>query len=516
MVAAPHIGHLYTLVLADILKRWHAVLGEKSILCTGTDEHGMKIQQAAAKEGKDVRAFCDEMYKPFESLAKEANIDWTHFIRTSEPDHRFAVQHFWLMLRQRDLIYEGKHEGWYSISDETFYPESAVQLALDPRTGRKHMASKETGKEVEWTSERNYHFRLSAFRDRLLDFYKKNPSFIIPKGRMLDVVDEVTQGLKDLSISRPKHRLTWGIPVPDDDSQTIYVWLDALINYLTKANYPFQVPGEESAAGWPADCHVIGKDIVRFHGIYWPAFLMALDLPPPRQLLTHAHWTIGHRKMSKSTGVTVNPFFAMVRFGTDTMRYFLTLDGGLSNDSSYDNSFIIKRYKTELQGALGNLVSRLTRGKGWSVRESIERYHGRPEGLHKDFRKYLEGVPDSVKKDLAEPNPGAGLAKIMDAVYQTNAYMQHEAPWTMKGSEKEDEKNACIFMCAESLRICGILLQPFMPDKMKQLLDTLGVSDDARFFSNTEFGSDGDFGEVPASRRDETAPNLFPPLTSLM
>ncbi|KAL9118113.1 MAG: hypothetical protein Q9187_005344 [Circinaria calcarea] len=261
--AAPHVGHLYSLVLTDILKRWQVLQGKKAILCTGTDEHGMKIQQAAAKAGQDVRSFCNQNFRSFDILAQRAEVDRDHFIRTSEPDHRFAVQHFWLMLRQRGHIYASKHEGWYSVSDETFYPASAVQLTLDPSTGRKFMASMETGKEVEWTSEDNYHFRLSAFKDRLLGFYKHNPKFIIPETRMNEVVQAVTSGLEDLSVSRPVERLSWGIPVPDDETQTIYVWLDALINYLTKANYPFQIPGKEDFAGWPADCHVIGKDIVR-------------------------------------------------------------------------------------------------------------------------------------------------------------------------------------------------------------------------------------------------------------
>ena len=476
----------------------------------------MKIQQAAQKQGKNVRAFCDEMCKPFESLAKEASIDWTHFIRTSEPDHRFAVQHFWLLLRQRGMIYEAKHEGWYSVSDETFYPESAIQLAVDPRTGRKHLASKETGKEVERTSEWNYHFRLSAFKDRLLKFYKENPNFVYPQTRMDAVVKEVSAGLQDLSVSRPRERLSWGIPVPDDESQTIYVWLDALINYLTKANYPFQIPGQEDLAGWPADCHVIGKDIVRFHCIYWPAFLMALDMPPPRQILTHAHWTLGREKMSKSTGVSVNPFYAITRFGSDTMRYFLTIDGGLKDDASYDNGFIINRYRTQLQGGLGNLVSRITRGKGWSIREALKRYHDRPEGLHVEFHKFLEALPRLVDEDLAKPNPGAGLARIMDAVYETNAYMQHDAPWSLTDPAKKDEKNACIYMCAESIRICGILLQPFMPEKAKQLLDNLGVAGSARSFDNAKFGSDAHYGQLPDSILDGKQPSLFPPLTSLL
>jgi len=418
LTPAPHVGHLYTLVLTDIIKRWHALLGKKSLLCTGTDEHGMKIQRAAAKAGKDVRTFCDESYKPFEVLAMDAHIDWDHFIRTSEPDHRFAVQHFWLMLKERGWIYAKNHEGWYSVSDETFYPEKGVQLALDRSTGRKFMASKETGKEVEWTSEINYHFRMSACKDRLLKLYRENPEFVVPETRMRDVVAEVTAGLQDLSISRPVERLSWGIPVPDDESQTIYVWLDALINYLTKANYPFQIPGHENAAGWPADLHVIGKDIVRFHCIYWPAFLMALDLPLPKQVLTHAHWTLGHKKMSKSTGNVVNPFFAINRFGVDCMRYYLALDGGLKDDAMYDNSFIIDRYKKGLQGGLGNLVSRVTKGKDWDVRRAVQQSSTHLDMLDEGLSKQLTSLPDIVSRSMQKPDPGEGLAQIMITVFQ--------------------------------------------------------------------------------------------------
>ena len=504
------------MIIADVLKRWHSLLGEESILCTGTDEHGIKIQQAASKQGKDVREFCDEMSQQFKSLAKEANVDWSHFIRTSEPDHRFAVQHFWLLLKQRGMIYQRTHEGWYSVSDETFYPESSLQLALDPRTGRKFMASKETGSEVEKTSELNYHFRLSEFRDRLLAFYEQNPAFIYPPTRMNEVIAEVSSGLKDLSVSRPRERLTWGIPVPDDESQTVYVWLDALINYLTKANYPFQVPGQEELAGWPADCHVIGKDIVRFHCVYWPAFLMALDLPLPRQVLTHAHWTLGSQKMSKSTGLTVNPFFALTRFGTDPMRYFLTLCGGLKDDAVYDNDLIVLRYIADLKNGLGNLVSRISNPKLFDIREAVERYHGRPAGLHLKFRKYLESLPHMVHQDLAKPDPGLGLGKIIEAIRETNRYLQETEPWRMKEPQLTDEKNACIYMCAESLRICGILLQPFMPEKSKQLLDMIGVSDNGRSFVNTRFGSDHTYGRVPTEKPNGTSNALFPPLRSLL
>lgn len=238
---------------------------------------------------------------------------------------------------------------------------------------------------------------------------------------MKDVRNEIETGLQDLSISRPSDRLSWGIPVPDDATQTIYVWLDALINYLTKANYPFQIPGQENAAGWPADCHVIGKDIVRFHCIYWPAFLMALDLPLPKQIFTHAHWTLGNAKMSKSTGMVVNPFFAINRFGVDCMRYYLALDGGISNDSSYDNSFVIARYKKGLKGGLGNLVSRVTEGKCWDIRRAVKNRDKCIKQLDGQLSSDLSQLRDVVFWCMNKPDPRMGLQAIMKVVFQVCA-----------------------------------------------------------------------------------------------
>lgn len=234
---------------------------------------------------------------------------------------------------------------------------------------------------------------------------------------MAAVISEVSAGLQDLSISRPRDRLSWGIPVPEDESQTIYVWLDALINYLTKANYPFSSPDRASDAGWPADCHVIGKDIVRFHCIYWPAFLMAVDLPRPNRILTHAHWTLGREKMSKSTGVAVNPFFAIDRFGVDTIRFYLVYAGGIKDDASYDNKFIINHYRTLLMGGLGNLLSRLVRGTGWNVQQSIKSMGDRQRAFV-EFQELLTDLPANVSTALAFPDPISGLQQIMDVVRQ--------------------------------------------------------------------------------------------------
>lgn len=381
----------------------------------------MKIQQAAAKAKTEPREFCDKVAEIFKELARRAGLANDHFVRTTDGDHKEAVQYFWYLLKEKGYIYASKHEGWYCVSDETYYPESAIEKRLDPFTGRTFMASQETGKEVEWTSEANYHFRLSALRDRLLQFYETNPQFVVPIARMNDVIKWVSDGLEDLSVSRPVERLSWGIRVPDDESQTIYVWLDALINYITKAGYPWS-PGKESLEGWPANVHVVGKDIVRFHCIYWPAFLLALDIPPPKQILTHAHWTLGHQKMAKSTGNVVNPFFALDRFGADVMRYYLAHDGPLLNDSDYGNQHIVERYKKGLQGGLGNLVSRLTRPKAWSVESAVKLAASgkliqadESTNLQQDRISKLGG---RVDQSFASLDPSTGLHHIMDLVYE--------------------------------------------------------------------------------------------------
>ena len=427
--ASPHIGHLYTLVLADILKRWQILRGNQAILNTGTDEHGKKVWQAAEKLGMPVKEFCGEKSEMFKLLAHRIDAQYDHFVRTSEPEHRFAVQHFWMMLNQRGYIYQSKYEGWYSVSDEAFYPENAVHRTLDPATGRKFMASKDTGKEVDWVSEVNYHFRLSAFRDRLLEHYRSNPDFIVPASRMSEIYKQIVAGLDDLSISRPAERIKWGIPVPNDETQVIYVWLDALINYLTKANYPFQIPGEQEAGGWPADVQVIGKDISRFHCIYWPAFLMALDLPLPRQILTHGHWTLGGEKMAKSTGNVVNPFFAVDRFGVDPLRYYMAYDGGIRDDADYENSSVTARYKKGLSGGLGNLASRVLHHKGWSVRRSVEAFSAEKEQQSEylgkldatnQLRQVLAALPNQVTQRFESLDSGAALRTIMDAVFEVH------------------------------------------------------------------------------------------------
>ncbi|RDW93849.1 methionine--tRNA ligase MSM1 [Aspergillus mulundensis] len=508
--AAPHVGHLYTMVLADVLKRWRTLIGDRDAqLLTGTDEHGMKIQQAANAAGIDTQAFCDRNCQTFKDLAEAAEVDYNYFIRTTEPAHKEAVQYFWEMLQHRGYIYTSKHEGWYSVSDETFYPQSQVHLSLDPATGRKRMVSIETGKEVEWSSETNYHFRLSAFTDRLLKLYQTT-DFIQPTQYNELVVKSVSSGLSDLSISRPVERLTWGIPVPNDNSQTIYVWLDALVNYLTKAGYPFP-PGEGSRLGWPADVHVVGKDIVRFHCVYWPAFLMALDLPLPRNVLVHGHWTMNKEKMSKSTGNVVNPFFAIDRFGVDIMRFFLTHRGGLESDSDYDNSYIIRDYKKHLQTGIGNVVHRTIGCAKGKLREYIvNATSGNSSASARDqadqardqaYEDTLKNLARNVTSKMVRLDPRAAISELVRVIAETNKYFHHSAPW-----ENPEEKQRVLFNVAESMRITGILLQPFMPNKAKELLDMLQVDLSKRGISSAIYAGDPDYGE------DVKAKILFPPL----
>ncbi len=540
--AAPHIGHMYTMILTDVLKRWQQMKNRRAIMLTGTDEHGIKIQRTAAKAGIEPQEFCDKGADVFKQLAAQIDISHDIFMRTTDEKHKQAVEYAWQMLEQGGYIYESKHEGWYSVSDETFYPQGQVHLIIDPPTGRKIMASIETGKEVEWTSERNYHFRLSSFRDRLLQFYKDNPKFIVPESRMNEIVRQVTDGLEDLSISRPVERLTWGVRVPTDTSQTMYVWLDALLNYASAVGYPF-TPGKEASSAWPADVHVVGKDIIRFHCIYWPAFLMALNLPLPKQVLTTAHWTMAKQKMSKSTGNVVNPFLALNRFGVDTMRWYLVHDGGIADDSDYDNGFIVLKYEKGLQNGIGNLTSRLTRGTLWSLRKAVvahtskNRSLGQPNDMRYGVKDLLgarvagdlatlPGRADQLMKELL---PNKALQCIMQAVYNANAYIQQREPWILakelralkqSGSasdatritELDEQVDEIIYRIGESLRLVGIMLQPFMPRKAKELLDMLGVEEYRRNWLWCVYGKDDSYGTPMIDLSDRVNGRLFPML----
>ncbi|KAF6819114.1 methionyl-tRNA synthetase [Colletotrichum sojae] len=519
--ASPHVGHMYSMLLADVLKRWQVLKGRKAILCTGTDEHGSKVQQAAARQGIPSKEFCDQTAEKFRELAHAIGMDNDHFIRTTDPDHKEAVQHFWHLLREKGYIYESKHEGWYCVSDECFYAANEVQRTLMPQTGRTVMVAIESGNEVEWIEEKNYHFRMTALKDRLLEFYKANPDWIVPRARMNEVVAWVENNLEDLSVSRPVKRLDWGVRVPDDPSQTIYVWVDALINYLTKAGFPGWQPGKEHAAGWPADVQVIGKDIVRFHGVYWPALLMALDLPLPKQLLTHAHWTLGKKKMSKSIGNVVNPFFAIDRWGLDTMRYFMMRDGGIQKDADYENSLVVERYTKDLQATLGNLLNRVAKSKKWMLKHSVAYARDNQDAARSieasaGLKTLIDEMGPAMSKHMDELNPNAAIRSALNVLSEANKYISNTTPWKLTKREEDSAAlHEIIFHASEAVRSAGILLQPIMPIKMGVLLDVMGVDADKRRFEDAAFGKDYTYGEpiIDPGRPGEWN-SLFPPQPS--
>ncbi|KAI0112637.1 tRNA synthetases class I (M)-domain-containing protein [Hypoxylon sp. NC0597] len=515
--ASPHVGHLYSMLVADVLKRWQVLKGRRAILSTGTDEHGMKVQRAAELQDVHPKTLCDTNSETFRDLAKKANIANDYFIRTTDPEHRDAVEYFWERLRESGHIYETKHEGWYCVSDETYYPDTMVEKRVSPLTGKAFMASIETGNAVEWTEERNYHFRLTAFRDRLLQFYKDNPNWVVPSNRFAEVIHWVRNNLEDLSVSRPVSRLDWGIPVPDDPSQTIYVWVDALINYITVAGYPMWPPGSEHEKGWPADVHVVGKDIVRFHSIYWPALLMALDLPLPKRVLSHGHWLMSRQKMSKSVGNVVNPFFALDRWGVDTMRYFLIYNAAISHDADYSNDFIVDKYKKGLQGGLGNLLNRITRPKNWNVRKAVESMCGKhpdhpPPAVIENQRENLASLVRKVEGHMEELNPSSALKEIMLFVFETNKFVSDAAPWDRAKEGDVVAVEQIVYYAAESLRFAGILLQPFIPEKSSQLLDRLGVSQDRRTMRYAELHADDSYGTSMVPLGEGAQSSLFPPM----
>ncbi|KJZ74989.1 hypothetical protein HIM_05475 [Hirsutella minnesotensis 3608] len=537
--ASPHIGHLYSMVLADVLKRWQLINGKNAILCTGTDEHGMKIQQAALKEGIPPKDFCDFNSAKFRDLGKAANVDHDFFIRTTDDEHKEAVKSFWLQLKHglpEGLgLYKGTHKGWYSVSDECFYPEAMIQTSIVPQTGKKIQVSIETGSEVELVEEETWFFPLTKYKDRLLEFYEANPDWITPAHRMNEVRDWVAHHLEDLSITRPASRLSWGIPAPETDDQTIYVWVDALINYITVAGYGSKWHlSQENMSPWPADVQVIGKDILRFHGVYWPALLMALNLPLPKKILCHNHWTLADRKMSKSLGNVVNPFFAMQRWDVDPLRYFLMAQGSLSKDMSYSNRLINAKYVKDLQANIGNLFYRIARPKvtgSWSTAEAVAEFRIHffdpvvstkdNEDAPKEFftlERPLQNTTPAFVTAMNNLDTSSALRNVYELQREANRFVSETRPWDLVKNTAYEARLALlwvIFSCAEALRISGILLQPIMPTKAKLLLDELGVRADRRTVDFAHPGKDADYGTEaqpgPADARIKKWETIFPP-----
>jgi methionyl-tRNA synthetase len=459
----PHLGHAYPTVAADALARFMRLDGRRVKFLTGTDEHGQKVERSAESLGLTPQQFADRVSASFREMDRLLDISNDDYIRTTEERHIRGVRALWRELERRGEIYLGRFAGWYCVRDEAFYEESELVDGKAP-----------TGAEVEWYEEENYFFRLAAWQDRLLAFYETNPEAIAPASRRNEVISFVRSGLKDLSISRTG--FSWGIPVPDHPGHVVYVWLDALVNYITALGYP-DTEGEFSTY-WPADIHIVGKDILRFHCVYWPAFLMAAGLEPPGRVFAHGWWTVEGEKMSKSLGNGIPPDQLVNTYGVDPARYFLLRELPFGADGDFSRRAVIGRLNADLANDFGNLAQRvlvmINRDCGGVVPPL-----GTLEPADRDLLASAAALPETVRNQMTEQAFHLALEAIWRVVGQANRYVDEQAPWVL---HRRDPKRmeSVLYVLAEVIRHLGILVQPFVPTAAGKLLGQLAVPPGAR------------------------------------
>ena len=460
----PHIGHMYENIVADVIARHRRRMGDDVRFLTGTDEHGQKIERAAAKEGVLPIELADRVVKTHHDLWQKLHISHDDFIRTTASRHRAGVLELIRRILERNPedIYLGEHSGWYCQNEETFIPENQVKDGVD-----------QDGHKVEWTTERNYFFALSRYTDRLLDHYREHPEFVWPQTRLNEVVAFVSQGLKDLSISRSS--IKWGIPFPGDPDHVIYVWMDALTNYISALGFG-SADDENYRHYWPAEIHLIGKDIVRFHAVYWPAFLMAADLPLPRRVVGHGFWLRDQQKISKSLGNVVRPYNIIEDFGPDALRYDVTREMVFGQDQDYSDESLLTRYNADLANDLGNTLSR-------AIKMSDTYFGGRtpPERC---FTNELRDKAEKVVPEYLRQMDELAFQRAMDAAWELlteiNSYIVTREPWKMfKENGADGALSRVIWDTLEALRIVWVMMAPFMPSTTREALARLGANPEA-------------------------------------
>jgi len=466
---APHIGHAYTTLACDVLARFKRLDGYDVKFLTGTDEHGQKVEKSALAAGIEPQQFTDNVSQNFRDLADFMNYTHDDFIRTTEPRHKAACQAIWKRLFDAGDIYLGSYAGWYAVRDEAFYGEGELTKGPD---GKRIAPS---GAEVEWIEEPSYFFRLSAWEDRLLKFYDDNPDFILPRTRRNEVVSFVKGGLQDLSVSRTAFK--WGVPVPDDDAHIVYVWLDALTNYITAVGFP-ETEADDYARYWPADLHMVGKDILRFHAVYWPAFLMAAGLEPPKRVFAHGWWTNEGQKISKSLGNVIDPIELVNKYGLDQVRYFLLREVPFGNDGDFSHQAMVNRMNGELANDYGNLAQRVLA----MIAKNCDGQVPAPGPFTADDDNLLAqatALEGALRERMDAQAFHEALEAIWTVVRAANAYVDAQAPWKLR---KEDPPRMAtvLYVLADTIRQLAILTQPFMPDASAKLLDQLGIGEEER------------------------------------
>lgn len=470
----PHIGHAYEGIATDVVARFQRLMGRDVRFVTGTDEHGLKMDQTARKAGRTTIDLADEMSAYFREMCQILNISCDEFVRTTEPRHHAASVALWRRMEAAGDLYLDRYEGWYSIRDEAFYDESE----LTEGEGGARLSPQ--GTPVEWTAEETWFFRLSAFQDRLLSHYRDNPDFIRPDSRRNEVLRFVEGGLRDLSVSRTS--FDWGVPVPDSDGHVMYVWVDALTTYLTGACFP-DVDGAMFTRYWPADIHMIGKDIVRFHTVYWPAFLMSAGLPLPKQVFGHGFLLArGGEKMSKSLGNVVDPMALAERFGVDALRYFFMREIGFGQDGSYSPEAIVQRANGELGNAFGNLAQRTLGFIAKNLDGYLPAIHRHTDADITLMETVDRAIHDEIPAAFSTLALQQAVEAWLQAVFACNAYIDAEAPWTLRKTDPERMETvlATLYICIAQL---GLAIQPVIPASSGKLLDMMGVATELRSFA---------------------------------
>ena len=472
--AKPHMGHAYSSIIADFFARFKRIDGFQVHFLTGTDEHGLKIQRAAEKEGMDTLKFCDTISQTFKDLSKTLNLTNTDFIRTTEKRHLKSVQYLWNELEKNDDIYLSKYSGWYSVSDEAFYNEDEIE----ENNGKKIAISSKSS--VEWVDEESYFFRLSKWEKPLLNFYEENPQFISPESRKNEVISFVKSGLKDLSVSRKS--FSWGIKVPSNKDHVIYVWLDALTNYLSALNYPDK-NDKLLNNFWPASLHIIGKDILRFHAIYWPAFLLAAKIKPPLKVYGHGWILSGDEKMSKSKGNILDPIDIIENYGIDALRYYLIKEVSFGNDGNISQERLEDCINSDLANNFGNLCQRV-------VAFSLKNCEGKiPDKIefHSDDFKILDKFKNNlntIREKIDNQDINFYIDFIVNSLFEANKYFNDQEPWKKK--DNLIRLNTIVYTTLEIVRKISYLLYPIIPESSVKALKIFDIKEKDIDFSSIE------------------------------